>query len=434
MKSRIFTLIPIQLFFIIPVVLTGCSTLHPTTGDHKTFALGQSRDQIKKELGVPTAKYMNGFNLFHDKGNEVQVHFTNGKADALFLYTFKKRIQEPWLSSVLKQTSSGKSWLLEASSHSGRSVYKTTDGSLYAFLSRGNQLLIDTKSFFEKSIHQPGKAIPIDLLPECVFAPDHNLAQLGSTEATVLRNYGCPIATAFDGAKEYDAGYQSIVVHFKKGRSDAILYAPDSHRKFNDCWISCLQELNSVNAWLVSESSTPDEVYYWTPKDDKVARLIKHRSLIVYTLDYGNDRNQATGKTDKLKSHFTASITPCASVWLGDSEAKMTKKLGTPTRDKKTRVYRDGDLTIRATFDHGACNRIIYISQKNKRFSEHWVSATLAVNSRGRSWFTFENSNPRKSFYRTYDHKFYARMKNGTDLGIMTEAVYKKAYSKLGGS
>jgi hypothetical protein len=112
----------------------------------------------------------------------------------------------------------------------------------------------------------------------------------------------------------------------------------------------------------------------------------------------------------------------------------MTKKLGTPTGDKKTRVYRDGDLTIRATFDHGACNRIIYISQKNKRFSEHWVSATLAVNSRGRSWFTFENSSPRKSFYRTYDYKFYARMKNGTDLGIMTEAVYKKAYSKLGGS
>jgi hypothetical protein len=42
----------------------------------------------------------------------------------------------------------------------------------------------------------------------------------------------------------------------------------------------------------------------------------------------------------------------------------------------------------------------------------------------------FESSTPKKSFYKTYDHKFYARLKNGTDLGIMTEAVYKQAAHK----
>ena len=100
-------------------------------------------------------------------------------------------------------------------------------------------------------------------------------------------------------------------------------------------------------------------------------------------------------------------------------------------RDKKTRVYRDGDLIIRATFDHGLCNRIIYRSEKKRKFTDHWVSATLGVNSRGRCWFTYENSTPKKSFFKTYDHKFYARLRNGTDLGIMTEAVYKRASQKL---
>lgn len=114
-------------------------------------------------------------------------------------------------------------------------------------------------------------------------------------------------------------------------------------------------------------------------------------------------------------------------IWLGESEAEMTKKLGPPTLEKQAKIYRDGELIIRATFDHGICNKIIYRSEKKRKLNTHWISATLAVNSRGRCWFTYEGSSPRKTFYRTYDDKFYARLKNGTDLGIMTEAVFKKA-------
>ena len=421
---------PFSIILALLLPLSGCASLPDKSSHRQGPALGETKVEITKELGLPTAHYMNGFAVFHDDGKELQAHFQGGKADALFYYTFKKKITEPWLSTILALNSRGTPWVLEASSPSGRKAYRTTDGKQHAFLSKGNQLLVDTDAFFRKSIHRPGQAIQIDDLPECVFAPDHDLARIGVTEESVIRNYGQPIATSPDGAKEYIDGNQSIVVHYKNGRSDAVLYGTDNYRRFNDCWISCLLQLNSLNAWIVSESSKPNETCYWTPKDDKVARLIKGRSLIVHTLDYGKDRNKALGVKDLRKTHFPASITPCAGIWLGETEASMTKKLGAPTLDKKVRVYRDGDLTIRATFDHGICNRIIYISAKKRKFTDHWVSATLAVNSRGRAWFTFEDSTPKKSFYKTYDHKFYARLRNGTDLGIMTEAVYKQAAHK----
>ena len=390
--------------------------------------LGQSKALITRELGDPTAHYMNGFHVYKDiNGNEVQAHYSGGKADALFYYTFDRKISESWLSSTLALNSNRSSWVLEASSPSGRRVYRTTDGKFHAFLSKGNQLLVDTDAFFQRSLHQSGKAIHVDNLPDCLFAPDHDLARIGVTEASVVRNYGQPIATAPDGAKEYDDGYQSVVVHYKNGRSDAVLYDTDNHGKFNDCWISCLLQLNSLNAWIVAENAKPNDVSFWTPKDDKVAHLIKGRSLIVYTQDYGSTRVKEDKVTDKKKTHFPASITPCGGIWLGETEAAMTKKLVPPTLEKQARVYRDGDLKISATFDDGICSKIIYRSSNKRKLNAHWISATLAVNSRGRCWFTYEGSSPRKTFYRTYDDKFYARLKNGTDLGIMTEAVFKKA-------
>ena len=408
----------------------GCASYSVKTTSQQGAALGQSKRCIIRELGAPTSHYMNGFDLFEDGGNEVvQAHFRNGKADALFYYTFDKKISETWLSTILRQNSKGTPWLLEAKSPSGRAVYHSADGKYYAFLSKGNQLLVDTTDFFRKSLHQSGKSIAVDDLPECLFAPDHDLARIGSTEASVIRNYGQSIATAPDGAKEYFDGYQYIVVHYKNGRCDAVLYSADQYMRLNECWISCLQQLNSLNAWVVSASSNHNEIYSWTPKDDKVARLIKHRSITFYTRDYGKNRNSSSGTTDTQKSYFTATLTPCAGIWLGETEASMTKKLGSPTLDQKTRVYRDGDLIIRATFDHGVCNRIIYISKH--RFTDHWISATLAVNSRGRAWFTFQSSTPKKSFYRTYDNKFYARLKDGTNLGIMTESVYREALKKV---
>jgi hypothetical protein len=420
------------LLFTVALPLAGCASLADKSTQHKGAALDQPHAQITKELGPPSARYMNGFDLFHDsQGNEVQAHFQGGRADSLFYFTFNRKISEPWLSSVLKLNSKDTSWVLEAKSSTGRMVYHTTNGRFYAFVSKGNQLMVDKESFFQQALHQPGKTILIDDLPECVFAPDHGEPRIGLTEASVIKQYGQPIAIAPDGAKEYFDGYQCVVVHYKNGCCDAVLYYADKNRRLTDCWVSGVQQINSLNAWITAECSKPNDIYYWTPKDCQVAHLKKRRSLFIYTQDYANRRNQGLGLKDLRKTHFRASIIPCASVWLDETEAAMTKKLGAPTLDKKVRVYRDGDLIIRASFDHGKCSRIIYLSEKKEKFTDHWVSSTLAVNSRGRCWFTFESSTPKKSFYKTYDHKFYARLRNGTDLGIMTEAVYKQAFQKL---
>ena len=96
MNTRFFLLLTLAL------PLTGCASLADKSTQHKGAALGQSHSKITKELGPPTAHYMNGFDLFHDsQGNEVQAHFQVGKADSLLYYTFKKKIDEHWLSSVL---------------------------------------------------------------------------------------------------------------------------------------------------------------------------------------------------------------------------------------------------------------------------------------------------------------------------------------------
>jgi len=184
MNTRFFLLLTLAL------PLTGCASLADRCTQHKAAALGQSHAQITKELGPPTAHYMNGFDLFHDsQGNEVQAHFQAGKADSLFYYTFKKKITEPWLSTVLSLNSKGTPWVLEESSTSGRRAYRSQDGKYHAFVSKGNQLMVDTDAFFQKAIHQPGKTFLVDELPECIFRPDHPGADLGDTEVKISENY-----------------------------------------------------------------------------------------------------------------------------------------------------------------------------------------------------------------------------------------------------
>ena len=421
----------------LPVVfsLMGCASTTGKTSQYKAAAIGQTESQITKELGSPTTHYMNGFDLFHDEGNEVQAHFDGGKADALFYYTFDKKISEPWLSSVLKLNSQGIPWLLEAKSSSGRMVYHTTDGKFYAFVSEGNQLLVDTRSFFQRSLHQCAKTILIDDLPECIFAPDHGIASLGKTPSSVMKAYGQPIGAAADGAKEYYDGYQSIVVHYKGGYCDAVLYSVKKPQVLNDCTVSHLLRVNSIgNVWIVSENSKPNSKFYWTPCRNFIhlaAHLIKRRRLFVYTTDFSDQRFTSLGKKAPKIKTFPATITPCAPVCLDETEVAMTRKLGPPTIEEKVRVYRDGDLIIRASFEHGICNKIIYISEKKKKFSEHWVSSTLAVNARGRAWLVRESSGPKMTYYNTYDDKFYARLKGGNNLGIFTEKVIHQVIAQM---
>ena len=124
-------------------------------------------------------------------------------------------------------------------------------------------------------------------------------------------------------------------------------------------------------------------------------------------------------------------MNPCSIVWLGETEAAMSKKLGHPSLDKDVRICRDGDLIIRARFDHDICKGITYISEKKRKFTDHWVSATLAVNSGGRAWVVVESNTSNKTIYKTFDHKFYASLREGCELRIKTEAFLEKGLREL---
>jgi hypothetical protein len=412
------------------VILIAGVLCHPIAAAQ----LGQTEAQITTELGPPTAHYMNGFILFHDsQGNEIQAHFQRGKADSLFYFTFDRKISEPWLSSVLKRNSRGTPWVLDDSSTSGRRVYSSQDGKFHAFVSKGNQLMVDTDAFFQKAVHQPAKKISGDSLPECIFAPDHPIAKIGVTESFIVSNYGPEYKiNKSDWAKLYFDGCQTIFVIYKAGVANAILYEADHYKTLNDCWVSRVLTINSGNrAWIVPSFTKPNLVYYRTAHSDLLADMRDRKTLLVYKWDYDPNFISGNGKSETLKKPPAADIYPCAPAWLGETVVGMTKKLGSPKIEKETRVYRDHGVQIRATFDKGVCSKIIYLSDKGMKFSDHWVSATLGLNSGGSAWVVFEESTPEKSFFKTCDDKFYARLENGTNLGIMTEAVYNQAAQRL---
>lgn len=420
---RIHLLLP--LLFILQ--LAGCASSGNLSNRTGAGIIGQTKAQITQELGPHSAFYMNGFHVFHDHGNEVQAHFERGKADAIYYYTFDRKITDPWLTNTLKQHSHGIPWILEASSSTGRRVYRSEDRRLHAFLSAGNQLLVDTSDFFGKSIHQPGKPIPVDDLPECVFAPDHESARLGMTETTIERLYGKPTSHSPDGAKEYLDGYQDLVAHYRGGRCDAVLYSADKYSRLNDCWVSVLLNHNSGgSAWIVSQRSMPGAVTWWTPRGYLTGLVIKGRSLLVYGPDYCRDRTKTSGSKAEKKGGYPATFTPCAPVWLGMTEAAMSKRCGSPQLDGKTRIYHDHGITIRADFDHGTCARIIYSAGKKGKLSPHWVSATLAINSGGWGWFVYEGANAKRTYYECLNKKLDARFKNGNELGILTKKFLRK--------
>jgi len=374
---------------------------------------------------------MNGFDLFHDsQGNEVQAHFQRGMADALFYFTFDRKISEPWLSSVLKLNSRGTPWVLDDSSTSGRRVYRSQDGKFHAFVSKGNQLMVNTDAFFQKALHQPAKTISADNLPECIFAPDHPIAKIGATESFIVSNYGPEFKinkNNSDLAKLYFDGCQTVFAHYKAGVADAVLYEADNYKRLNDCWVSRVLAINSGNrAWIVPSFTRRNLTFFRTPHSDLLADMRDRKTLLVYKWDYDPNFNSGNGKRELLKKPPATKMNPCSLVWIGETEAAMSKKLGHLILDKDVRIYRDGDLIIRARFDHDICKGIAYISEKKRKFTDHWISATLAVNSGGRAWLVDESDIPNVILYKTYDHKFYAGLTDGNKLRVKTEAFLKK--------
>jgi len=428
MNTRFFLLLTLAL------PLSGCASLADRCTQHKAAALGQSHSQITKELGPPTAHYMNGYDLFHDsQGNEVQAHFQAGKADSLFYYTFKKKTTEPWLSSVLSLNSKGTPWVLEESSTSGRRAYRSQDKKYHAFVSKGNQLMVDTDAFFQKAIHQPGKTFLVDELPECIFRPDHAGADLGDTEVKISKNYGQPTASMKDGAKSYFDGCEEVIVHYNAGICDSVCYFAGHHKKLSECWVSgALYDNSKGLAWIVNAKSKPPKVWYQTLKG-KYHACSDGRGLFVDTDARYRERRQSAGKKTPPYPSILSVLHPCAGAWLGQTEEEMNKFLGKPEieKDKGARIYKNGNVQVRANFDHGVCSRIKYISEKKRKFTDHWVSATLALNSQGRAWFVDEHSSPKKSYFNTFDYRYYALMNNSNELRVFTATGLKKLKREL---
>jgi hypothetical protein len=259
-------------------------------------------------------------------------------------------------------------------------------------------------------------------------------AHLGQSEAQITKQLGAPTFISKDGSKRYSDGSQSLSVHYTGGICDAVVYLASKQRKLNDSWVSCVLSENSRGrAWVVNSKSETGRLWYQT-LDGKYHAYSDTGGLFVDTDAHLRKGRQIDGKTTPARASAIAVLYPdCAHAWLGQTEAEMTKFLGKPTagKDKGPKVYQDNGVQVRATFDHGVCSRIIYISDKGRKFTDHWVSATLALNSGGCAWITHEATKPKKVFYHSGDGKFYARLKNGNELGVMIEAVYKNAKNKL---
>jgi len=266
-------------------------------------------------------------------------------------------------------------------------------------------------------------------------SPNHKIgAQLGQTEAQITKQLGPSTSISKDGSKRYSNGSQSLSVHYTGGICDAVVYLASKQGKLTDSWVSCVLSENSRGrAWVVNSKSDTGRLWYQT-LDGKYHAYTDAGGLFVDTDAHFRTGRQIDGKKTPARAPVIAVLYPdCAHAWLGQTEAEMTKFLGTPTdgKDKGLKIYQDKGVQVRATFDHGVCSKIIYTSYEGRKFTPHWVSATLALNSGGRAWITHEATKPQKVFYHSRDYKFYARLKNGNDLGVMTASVHKKSQHKL---
>lgn len=128
----------------------------------------------------------------------------------------------------------------------------------------------------------------------------HRMALIGDSEEKITKNYGHPIEASTDGAKHYSNGYQEIVVHYKVGCSDAILYEWTNRKKLDDSWISSCLAVNSHGAaWIIRTISNKGYKHYFSHNGKLLAQTDYRHGLFVYTEGYWRKTLHDLGKKEQ---------------------------------------------------------------------------------------------------------------------------------------
>jgi hypothetical protein len=268
-------------------------------------------------------------------------------------------------------------------------------------------------------------------------APRVDTPRIGDSENRFEGLYGKPTIISKNGFKDYADGQLIIEVHYANGVAESVLYKTKDKHPLGDFWISRILSQNSGGrAWVIKRDSKPQDVWLRTPDCQLIANNFKGHTLVVSTRHFRQwlwDQN-GKGKLPPEQPKTSIFYPDCACVFLGQSESKMTTLLGNPsTYDKnaKVRVYLDGNIIVRAQFENGICEAIKYVSTKGK-LSDHWVTATLALNSAGVAWVVDEEFKGGENRFVTINGKLHALLtEKGHRLMLYTEELNQKTIKRL---
>jgi hypothetical protein len=274
--------------------------------------------------------------------------------------------------------------------------------------------------------HQPARTNPRSDTPK-----------IGDGEIKYEKAYGKPFYVSKNGFYNYSDGKMAIQVHFANGIAESICYKKNRGQKLDDLWLSHILSMNSEGeAWVIKRDSKPDDVWC-RPADCKlIANIYKNNRLLICTRQFRQWLWNRSGKGKLPPEQPKASIfyPDCASVFLGDSDSKMTDLLGFPRvsiKNANVRFYHDANVEVHAQFANGKCEAIKYMCKKG-RLSDHWVTATLALNSNQIAWIADVALRDGDRRFVTIDGKLHGLLKrNSCELIIYTELLNKKTINRL---
>ena len=268
-------------------------------------------------------------------------------------------------------------------------------------------------------------------------APKGDTPKLGDSEGKFQRIYGKPFSVSKNGYHNYSDGKLVIQVHFANGMAESISYTTNKGQCLDDYWVSRILSLNSEGkAWIIKRDSKPDDVWC-RPADCKlIANIYKNTTLVICTRQFRQWlwNNSGKGKLPPEQPKASIFYPDCASVFLGDSDSKMTDLLGFPSvsvKNANVRYYYDANVEVHAQFANGKCEAIKYLCKKG-RLSDHWVTATLALNSNQIAWIADVAIRDGERRFVTIDGKLHGLLYNNScELIIYTELLNKKMINRL---
>lgn len=270
-----------------------------------------------------------------------------------------------------------------------------------------------------------------------LVSPRVDTPKIGDHEIRFEKAYGNALSAWKGDFKDYSDGQMKIEVHYYNGIAESILYTSLKGQPLEDYWVSRILSQNSCGrAWVVKRGSKPNDIWYRTPDLKLIANLYKQSKLEVSTNQFRQLLLDQNGKSKMPAEQSKTSVfyPDCACVFLGKSESEFSALLGNPSVshiNANVRIYRDHDVTIRAQFENGRGEAIKYVSTKGK-FSDHWVSATLALNSKGLAWVVDEELKRGYKRFVTIDGKLHAVLKQkGHELLLYTEELNQRTIDRL---